>query len=84
MTRPAVLVTGGAKRIGAAIAQRFGEAGWHVVIHTHTPSPEADALVSALPSAETIACDLADGTGAVDFDFHAGERLVREVQEIAG
>ncbi|HCJ81420.1 MAG TPA: oxidoreductase, partial [Erythrobacter sp.] len=28
--RPAVLVTGGARRIGAAIVRRFGAAGWHV------------------------------------------------------
>jgi NAD(P)-dependent dehydrogenase (short-subunit alcohol dehydrogenase family) len=65
VTRPAVLVTGGARRIGAAIAQRFGEAGWHVVIHVHTPSPEAEAFAAALPSAETVACDLAEGDAAV-------------------
>ena len=44
MTGPAVLVTGGAKRIGAAIARRFGEAGWHVVIHCHRSESAARAL----------------------------------------
>jgi NAD(P)-dependent dehydrogenase (short-subunit alcohol dehydrogenase family) len=65
MGSPAVLVTGGAKRIGAAIARRFGEAGWHVVIHYHCSAIEAEGLASALPSAETVQCDLADGDAAV-------------------
>jgi NAD(P)-dependent dehydrogenase (short-subunit alcohol dehydrogenase family) len=60
VNRPAVLVTGAARRIGAAIARAFGEAGWHVVIHHHHSREEAEALASALPSAETTACDLAD------------------------
>lgn len=60
MSRPAVLVTGGARRIGAAIARTFGAAGWHVVVHYGTSRAEAEALAAALPSAETIQCDLAD------------------------
>ena len=50
MTRPAVLVTGGARRIGAAIARRFGRAGWHVVIHCCRSYGEAQAacLVGAV------------------------------------
>ncbi|WP_374405915.1 SDR family oxidoreductase [Pelagerythrobacter sp.] len=63
--RPAVLVTGGAKRLGAAIARAFGEAGWHVVIHYGSSRDEAEALAAALPSAETVRCDLADGDAAV-------------------
>ena len=65
MTRPAVLVTGGAKRIGAAISRRFGAAGWHVVVHCHRSRDECDELVAALPSAEAVQCDLADGDSAV-------------------
>jgi len=65
MTAPAVLVTGGAKRIGAAISRRFGEAGWHVVIHCNRSLREAEALAAALPSAETVRCDLADGGAAL-------------------
>ena len=64
-TKPAILVTGGAKRIGAVIARRFGEAGWHVVIHYGTSAEEARDLAAALPSAETVQCDLADGDAAV-------------------
>ena len=33
--QPAVLVTGGARRIGGAIASAFGHAGWHVVVATN-------------------------------------------------
>lgn len=56
-----VLVTGGARRIGAAIGRRLGEAGWHVVIHCHRSVEDAQALAVSLPSAEVCACDLADG-----------------------
>jgi NAD(P)-dependent dehydrogenase (short-subunit alcohol dehydrogenase family) len=65
MTRPAVLVTGGATRIGAAIVQRFARAGWHVVIHYRNSATVADALAASLPSAETIGFDLADDDAAV-------------------
>jgi NAD(P)-dependent dehydrogenase (short-subunit alcohol dehydrogenase family) len=58
--KPAVLVTGGAKRIGAAIARAFGEAGWHVVIHYGHSRREANYLAANLPSAETVGCDLSD------------------------
>src|SRR5690606_27886946 len=64
-TRPAVLVTGGAKRIGAAIARRFAEAGWHVVIHCNRSMTAAEALAGELPSAEAVRCDLADGGAAL-------------------
>lgn len=65
MTRPAVLVTGGATRIGGAIVRRFAEAGWHVVIHYRTSAAAAEALAASLPSAETLAFDLADDEAAV-------------------
>jgi len=59
-TLPAVLVTGGAKRIGAAIARSFAGAGWHVVIHFGHSRDQAERLAAELPSAETVSCDLAD------------------------
>lgn len=64
MTKPAVLVTGSATRIGAEIARGFGEAGWHVVIHHLTSHGDAEALATSLPSAETVACDLSDDAAA--------------------
>lgn len=75
MSRPAVLVTGGAKRIGAAISRRFGEAGWHVVLHCCRSYAAAQALAAELPSAEVMRCDLADGGAAVAMVEGLAERL---------
>jgi len=58
--KPAVLVTGGAKRIGAAICEAFGQVGWHVLVHYGRSAREAEALAASLPSAEAVQCDLAD------------------------
>lgn len=60
MDRPAILITGGAKRIGSLIARRFARAGWHVVIHYGQSQAAARALGDDLPSAELACCDLAD------------------------
>lgn len=69
--RPAVLVTGAARRIGAAIARRFADAGWHVVIHAHRSTERAQAMADALPSAEIVTADLAD--------IDAGNTLVQDL-----
>lgn len=74
-TRQAVLVTGGARRIGAGIARRFGEAGWHVVIHYESSQAEAEALARELPSAETVGCDLADSAAAAAMVARLADRL---------
>lgn len=55
-----MLITGGAKRIGAAIARAFGAAGWHVVIHYGRSRDQALALAGELASAEVVACNLDD------------------------
>jgi NAD(P)-dependent dehydrogenase (short-subunit alcohol dehydrogenase family) len=65
MTRPAVLVTGGAKRLGAAIVRRFADEGWHCVIHCNRSRAEAEQLAAVLPSAEVVACDLIDSEAAI-------------------
>ena len=72
---PAVLVTGGARRIGAAIARAFGAEGWHVVIHHRDSHDEAEALANALPSAEVVSCDLNDGDAVVAMIEALAERL---------
>lgn len=76
MTTPTVLITGGAKRIGARIARRFAAAGWHVIIHYGRSREEAEALAAALPSAEAAQCDLANGDAAVAMigRLHAAHR----------
>jgi NAD(P)-dependent dehydrogenase (short-subunit alcohol dehydrogenase family) len=64
MAQPAILVTGGAKRIGALICRTFAAAGWHVVIHYGTSRAAAEALAAELPSAEIVKCELADPSAA--------------------
>ncbi len=73
--RPSVLVTGGARRIGAAVARGFGTAGWHVVVHHRDSRREAEQLAASLPSAETVYCDLADGEAARAMVEQLAERL---------
>ncbi len=72
---PAILVTGGATRIGAAIVQGFAAQGWHVIIHYRSSSEEADALAATLPSAETIGCDLNDDAAAREMVADLAARL---------
>ena len=75
MTLPAVLITGGATRIGAEIARGFADAGWHVVIHYNSSAGPADELAGTLPSAETVRCDLGDDDAAVRMIEGLAERL---------
>ena len=51
-----VLVTGGAKRIGAAIARRLALRGHAVAIHHHHAPDEAEALRAALAEMGATAC----------------------------
>ena len=62
---PAVLITGGAKRIGGTLTRSFAGAGWHVVIHCGGSRAEAETLAATLPSAEVVTCDLRDGAAAL-------------------
>ena len=65
MAKPAVLITGAAKRIGAVLARRFAAAGWHVVIHAgHSPAL-AREVAATLPSAEVVEADLIDRDAAL-------------------
>ncbi len=61
---PAVLITGGATRIGAELVKGFAAQGWHVVIHYRKSGDAARALAATLPSAEAISCDLTDEKAA--------------------
>ncbi|MCD2325277.1 SDR family oxidoreductase [Sphingomonas sp. IC-56] len=63
-----VLVTGGAKRIGAAIARRLALRGHQVAIHHHHAPEDATALREAITAAGGTACivsgELADAATA--------------------
>jgi NAD(P)-dependent dehydrogenase (short-subunit alcohol dehydrogenase family) len=58
------IVTGGAKRIGAALCRALAEDGWHVLIHYHRSQPEAEALAAELGNAATVQADLASPDAA--------------------
>jgi pteridine reductase len=47
-SRPVALVTGAARRIGAAIARRLHGAGYDVALHRHRSRAELDALIAEL------------------------------------
>lgn len=72
---PAILITGGARRIGAVLARTFALAGWHVVIHYGRSADEAEALAASLPSAQTVQCDLADADAAHAMVMSLAEEL---------
>lgn len=65
MSPKVVLITGGARRIGAVIAEQFHHAGYRVFIHAHRSKNEANALCERFNqtrphSAQTFFADLAD------------------------
>jgi len=64
-TPKVVLITGAARRIGAAIARELHASGWNVVLHAHRSYDEVCALADALngmrpESAHTDRADLRD------------------------
>jgi len=62
--KPAVLVTGGARRIGAEIIRRFAAEGWRCVIHHKASHADAEALAAEIEAAggeaALVRFDLAD------------------------
>lgn len=80
MARPLALVTGGWRRIGAAIARRLAAAGWDLALHAHHPNAHDPALEAELRQAgaavHLVHGDLADDTFV--------SALVSEVAAIGG
>jgi NAD(P)-dependent dehydrogenase (short-subunit alcohol dehydrogenase family) len=54
------IVTGGARRIGAALARALSKDGWHLLIHYRNSAAEARALAAELGNAATVAAELAE------------------------
>jgi NAD(P)-dependent dehydrogenase (short-subunit alcohol dehydrogenase family) len=66
------IVTGGAKRIGAAIVRALAEDGWHVLIHCNRSVAEAEALAEEVGNAAVVAAELADPGAAAKIVGAAG------------
>jgi NAD(P)-dependent dehydrogenase (short-subunit alcohol dehydrogenase family) len=58
------IVTGGAKRIGGALARALAADGWHLLIHCNRSVEEAEALAAELRNASVVSADLADPAAA--------------------
>ncbi len=58
------IVTGGARRIGAALCRALAEDGWHLLIHCRNSVAEAEALAAELGNAATVSADLAEPDAA--------------------
>lgn len=57
------IVTGGAKRIGAALSRALAADGWHVLIHYNRSRAEAEALAAEL-GGTAVRAELADPAAA--------------------
>jgi NAD(P)-dependent dehydrogenase (short-subunit alcohol dehydrogenase family) len=53
------IVTGGAKRIGAALCRALAADGWHLLIHCQRSAEAAEGLASELGNAAIVRADLA-------------------------
>ncbi len=77
--QPAALVTGGAQRLGRAIALALAAAGHPVAIHCHHSRAEADALAAAIAAAggraAVVAADLAKEAATNDLLAAATEAV---------
>lgn len=74
------LITGGARRVGKAIAEDLAAHGWNVVIHAHSSEQDAKELSAAINAqggqSAWVAADLSDAT--------ACDRLIDEASRPFG
>ena len=52
------IVTGGARRIGAALVRALAADGWHVLIHCHTSRDAADTLAAEIGTATVVVAEV--------------------------
>lgn len=70
----AALVTGGAKRVGAAISRRLASAGWLVVVHYKNSPDDARALAQSIGGV-SLEADLSDPAAAEALPARASAML---------
>jgi NAD(P)-dependent dehydrogenase (short-subunit alcohol dehydrogenase family) len=58
------IVTGGGRRIGAALCRALAADGWHLLVHCNRSLGEAQALADELGNAQVVAADLGDPAAA--------------------
>ena len=68
------IVTGGARRIGAAIARALAEDGWHLLIHCNRSVAEGEALAAEIGNARVVRADL-EATDAAERVFAAADGM---------
>jgi len=80
--KPAVLITGGARRIGAAIATALARDGWVVALHFNGSRDEAEALAASVNRERRICfpiqADLSQRVGIESLVARANELLRTE------
>jgi pteridine reductase len=81
-TEAVVLVTGSARRLGAATVREFHRRGWRVLIHCHHSLAEAEALAAELNgvrenSAQVLVADLGDLSALSALATHSVQRWGR-------
>lgn len=81
---PVALVTGGAQRIGRAIAIELASAGWRVAVHYRQSSAEATALVALLDSTRQAGQGASQAFGADLGDEIQCRALVPGVRRMMG
>jgi NAD(P)-dependent dehydrogenase (short-subunit alcohol dehydrogenase family) len=81
MTQRCVLVTGGAKRIGAAISARLAQEGWRVVVH-YLHSPESALAHAGSIGALVLDADLSNPAAAEGLPARAAALLGRPLDAV--
>ena len=74
MTRRSILVTGGSRGIGAAIAREFAQAGDQIAIHYVSSQPVADEVCKSL---------VGDGHITAQADLRDADAIRTMVEQVA-
>jgi NAD(P)-dependent dehydrogenase (short-subunit alcohol dehydrogenase family) len=66
MIRPAVLITGAGRRIGAFLAEHFGRRNYHVFVHVHRSREDGESVVARIVAAGGTATLVVADLGKAD------------------